>query len=318
MGPLTALLIELLSNWLISAKPNNADALRRYFIAKDRLDDLIARNANTASIMAQSEIVAKLKRVLNLDELGNPIGPCHTLFLIDEFPILPKINALLIGPEVGRGMKVSYYLICQNFPQIAEKYGQDAVNRMISNSYALVVLPVSDISTAERIAKLAGHTTSIKESYSRSTDFKSWMNGGNKSLSAEKISLIEPTHLRSMSGTYGADRYILFIRDRHDHPAIVDSAKWFADPRLKTLVNPSVMEHNRGLPEEEWTGGYRETTAMPIHAMAMHKIRMGLYDRKYFTAEEMPTLPPFALGLIESREAHNRRLAEGAAVAQAA
>ncbi len=42
------------------------------------------------------------------------MGPFPTLFVLDEFPTMPKLSAIIEGPAVGRGQKVSYLLIGQD------------------------------------------------------------------------------------------------------------------------------------------------------------------------------------------------------------
>ena len=49
---------------------------------------------------------------------GKEIGPCDALFVLDEFPQMPKLQALIDGPAVGRGQRVSYLMIGQDLGQI--------------------------------------------------------------------------------------------------------------------------------------------------------------------------------------------------------
>ena len=53
------------------------------------------------------------------------MGPFPALFVLDEFPQMPKLKAVIDGPAVGRGQKVSYLLIGQDLGQISGKYGKD-------------------------------------------------------------------------------------------------------------------------------------------------------------------------------------------------
>ena len=52
------------------------------------------------------------------------MGPFPALFVLDEFPQMPKLKAVIDGPAVGRGQKVSYLLIGQDLGQISGKYGK--------------------------------------------------------------------------------------------------------------------------------------------------------------------------------------------------
>ena len=98
---------------------------------------------------------------------GEKVGPYPVLFVLDEFPQMPKLDALMKGPEVGRGQKVSYLLIGQDLSQVEETYGKTGVERFFSNSYAKVILPVANDEVATRFANMMGKTTIIEKSKSR-------------------------------------------------------------------------------------------------------------------------------------------------------
>ena len=68
------------------------------------------------------------------------MGPFPTLFVLDEFPQMPKLKAIIDGPAVGRGLKVSYLLIGQDLGQISGKYGKDDLETVISTTACKVIL----------------------------------------------------------------------------------------------------------------------------------------------------------------------------------
>lgn len=87
---------------------------------------------------------------------GQKLGPYPALFVLDEMPTMNKLEAIIRGPAVGRGQKVSYLIVGQDISQIAEKYGDKAADTIIANTAAKVILRVNDPATAERFTHMMG------------------------------------------------------------------------------------------------------------------------------------------------------------------
>ncbi|MHA1540832.1 MAG: type IV secretory system conjugative DNA transfer family protein [Alphaproteobacteria bacterium] len=90
---------------------------------------------------------------------GNKVGPYPTLFVVDEFPVLPKMDAVIRGPDIGRGQKVSYLLIAQDMNQIIHKYSKEQVETMFSSTAAKIVLRQNNDETAKRFSEMIGKGT---------------------------------------------------------------------------------------------------------------------------------------------------------------
>ena len=84
------------------------------------------------------------------------VGPYPVLFVLDEMPKMQKLDAVIQGPDLGRGCQVSYLIIGQDIHQIREKYGEDAASTIISTTAAKIVLRQNDPETAERFSKMIG------------------------------------------------------------------------------------------------------------------------------------------------------------------
>ena len=89
------------------------------------------------------------------------MGPFPTLFVLDEFPQMPKLKAIIDGPAVGRGQKVSYLLIGQDLGQISGKYGKDDLETVISTTACKVILSQNNEQTAQRFSKMIGNKTCL-------------------------------------------------------------------------------------------------------------------------------------------------------------
>lgn len=90
------------------------------------------------------------------------MGPCPALFVLDEMPKMQKMDAIIQGPDIGRGQQVSYLIIGQDLAQIREKYGADAAQTIISTTAAKVILRQNDPETAKRFSEMIGEKLKVK------------------------------------------------------------------------------------------------------------------------------------------------------------
>ena len=94
---------------------------------------------------------------------GQKVGPCPVLFVLDEMPKMQKLDAVIQGPDLGRGCKVSYLIIGQNIHQIQERYGADAAATIISTTAAKIVLRQNDPDSAARFSNMMGKKMTKKK-----------------------------------------------------------------------------------------------------------------------------------------------------------
>ncbi|MCL2369179.1 MAG: type IV secretory system conjugative DNA transfer family protein [Alphaproteobacteria bacterium] len=92
---------------------------------------------------------------------GKQLGPQSVLFVLDEMPKMQKMDAVIKGPDLGRGQKVSYLIIGQDLRQIQEKYGADAAGTIMSTTAAKIIMRQNDFDAAQQFSKLIGQK--IKE-----------------------------------------------------------------------------------------------------------------------------------------------------------
>jgi len=162
---------------------------------------------------------------------GGDLGPFPTLFVLDEFPQMPKLQALIDGPAVGRGQKVSYLLIGQDFAQIEDKYGKTGLETLLSTTAAKIVLPLNNEQVAKRFSEMVGQFTHEGESKSRTYGFSKQANpfATNITRSLAGVALIPPADLMSMeSGTQ-----ILIYQSFANRPVKLKSPAYFADSALR-------------------------------------------------------------------------------------
>ena len=104
------------------------------------------------------ELMSNYLLAHNTDQVvdGVKMGPCPVLFVLDEMPKMQKLDAVIQGPDLGRGRKVSYLIIGQDIHQISERYGNDAASTIISTTAAKIVMRQNDIETAKKFASMIG------------------------------------------------------------------------------------------------------------------------------------------------------------------
>jgi type IV secretory pathway TraG/TraD family ATPase VirD4 len=319
MATVTGLFVQSLSMYLISFKPNKLKSITPFFLIKDEVDLARAAKQDTLPIanihpkardvlkkeldQAKQEgrdylnLVTLERKMENLregvlcDDEGIPIGPAHMLFLLDEFPRLPKMDTLMVTPEVGRGQKMSMLLICQDLGQVEEKFSQSGVERFMTNSAGKVVLPLTNDKTAQRFAALAGKMTVDSTSMSGKEGTMKLFEQRGYSKSRTGRELIFPTELMTMRDSFGADKHIVFLQDYAGRPIVCDTPFFFKDDTMKYQVHPEEIWGN----SKDENGRYkfgdenRATAPMPPFALAKRKMETG--NGQLLTDAEIESLP---------------------------
>ena len=172
------------------------------------------------------------------------MGPFPALFVLDEFPQMPKLKAVIDGPAVGRGQKVSYLLIGQDLGQISGKYGKDDLETVISTTACKVILSQNNEQTAQRFSKMVGNKTVQTSSYSKQEGFSKQANPFSKNVNyqLQGVSVITTSQLLSLPMLKQVVLYQSYI----DRPIIADSPRYYLDPKMRALSNlpaaPNVPE----------------------------------------------------------------------------
>lgn len=162
------------------------------------------------------------------------MGPFACLFVLDEFPTMPKIRAVIEGPAVGRGQKVSYLLIGQDLGQISGKYGKDDLETVISTTACKVILSQNNEVTAQRFSKMIGNKTVQTSSFSKN---EGAFNKGqspfakNVSYQLQGTSVISTTQLLSLS----AFKQVVLMQGFIDRPIMADAPRYYLDKHMLSL-----------------------------------------------------------------------------------
>ncbi len=161
------------------------------------------------------------------------MGPFPALFVLDEFPQMPKLKAVIDGPAVGRGQKVSYLLIGQDLGQISGKYGKDDLETVTSTTACKVILSQNNEQTAQRFSKMVGNKTVQTSSYSKQEGFSKQANPFSKNVNyqLQGVSVITTSQLLSLPMLKQVVLYQSYI----DRPISADSPRYYLDPKMRAL-----------------------------------------------------------------------------------
>ncbi len=162
---------------------------------------------------------------------GIKSGPYPVLFVLDEFPQMPKLAAVKDGPAVGRGQKVSYLLIGQDLGQISGQYGKDDLETIITTTAAKVILAQNNEQTAERFSKMIGSKTIEVASSSRTEGVSAQTNpfAANVSRSLQSSNVVGVSSMMSLDML---KQYVLF-QGFLNRPILADAPRWYMDKGMR-------------------------------------------------------------------------------------
>ena len=183
--------------------------------------------------MMSSYLIANPPKFQN--KTDGQMGPFPTLFVLDEFPQMPKLKAIIDGPAVGRGQKVSYLLIGQDLGQISGKYGKDDLETVISTTACKVILSQNNEQTAQRFSKMIGNKTVQTTSFSKNEglSFQKGSNPFSKNVSyqLQGTSVISTTQLLSLPML----KQVVLMQGFIDRPIMADAPRFYLDKQMLAL-----------------------------------------------------------------------------------
>ena len=166
-----------------------------------------------------------------LDWAGRRSGPYPALFVLDEFPQMPKLQALIDGPAVGRGQQISYLLIGQDFAQIEEKYGKTGLETLLSTTAAKIVLPLNNEAVAKRFSDMVGPRTIEARTKGRLHGWSKQVNpfAENVNRSLTGVPLIHAAEFMSMP----TGVHVVLMQKFINRPIRAETVFYFKDRRFR-------------------------------------------------------------------------------------
>lgn len=225
---------------------------------------------NQAEAAAFATITSLLYEILSREYLaygpgeinrnGIKLGPFPVCFMLDEFAKLPRIEAVMTGPDLGRSKKTMYCLVAQSDAQIGKLYSKEDQQIIYATTAIKYILPQNDKDTIKLVQDMVGPTTIKRASRSKSKggDLKEW-GKSNESTNLEKVDFIRAGDISGMQpGTH-----IIMAQGFMNRPYFMKSVFFFKDPEMlvkvynpRTNVGPKsaypVPERVRLARVEEW------------------------------------------------------------------
>lgn len=169
---------------------------------------------------------------------GEKMGPCPVLFLLDEMPKMQKLDAVIQGPDLGRGQQISYLIIGQDIHQIQEKYGPDAAATIISTTAAKVIMRQNDLDTAKRFSEMIG--------YKKTKKTVKGPDGKDKEETSEEL-LYSPMDIMKLEEA----KQIVLIQGHYNRPIKADQERHFLNKTdtEKKLHAKVMMGESSPIPE---------------------------------------------------------------------
>ncbi|MBN1783814.1 MAG: type IV secretory system conjugative DNA transfer family protein [Alphaproteobacteria bacterium] len=161
---------------------------------------------------------------------GEKLGPYPTLFVVDEFPVLPKMDAVMRGPDIGRGQKVSYLLIAQDMNQIIHKYSEQHVETLFSSTAAKIILRQNNNLSAKRFSEMIGKKSAWKDTVDKNPKGIISFEGGADKLIKEELY----KEKKIMSLPYG--KQLIIYEGRPNVPIEADTPLHYQDETIKKKV----------------------------------------------------------------------------------
>jgi type IV secretion system protein VirD4 len=149
------------------------------------------------------------------------------LVIIDEFPVLGRVNPLVQLPAISRGYNLNIEFIAQDFNQIAEIYGRETIGILQTNCAYKIILQQNNRNTAESFSRDIGNKTVTRMQSSSQGFIRT-----STSRSDEGLPLISAQEIMHLNH----DNFILLCQGAYHMPVIGDIPFYFKDPVLVKMV----------------------------------------------------------------------------------
>ena len=101
---------------------------------------------------------------------GSKILPL--LVLLDEFPLLGKMDVISNALTTLRSKKVTFGLVIQSIPQLDAIYGKDVRKIILDNCQYKVILKVTEPDSQEYLSRMIGNFPTVNKSVSLGSDYE--------------------------------------------------------------------------------------------------------------------------------------------------
>jgi len=132
---------------------------------------------------------------VNIAHMPTKDDPYQVLLLMDEFPALGRMPALVNAVSVMAGYNLRFVAIVQSIAQLRALY-RDETDTLLENIHTRVFFAAKNLKNAQDITGELGDTTVESRSHSRAKGFSSKL--GNETISQAKRALLLPQEAKAI------------------------------------------------------------------------------------------------------------------------
>ncbi len=188
-------------------------------------------------------LVACALRVLTATP-GQP--PRNVLFLLDEFPVLGRMQVVEEAIAYARSYGISIWMLVQDLSQLRQVY-RTSWETLLANTRVKQAFGTADEATAEYLSRLTGQATVRVETFNQSrgtSSGRSWLpqsqRGSSQNFGETGRRLLLPDEVRRLP----ADRQLLFVSGRL--PLLTARVDYLRRPELSARADPNPIYRAAG------------------------------------------------------------------------
>jgi type IV secretion system protein VirD4 len=188
-------------------------------------------------------LVAAALRVLTASP-GQP--PRNVLFLLDEFPVLGRMEVVEEAIAYARSYGISIWMLVQDLSQLREVY-RSSWETLLANTRVKQAFGTADEATAEYLSRLTGQATVRVETHNQSrgtTSGRTWLpqsqRGSSQNFGETGRRLLLPDEVRRLPD----GQQLLFISGQP--PLLTSRVDYLRRPELAARADPNPLYHTAG------------------------------------------------------------------------
>ena len=160
----------------------------------------------------------------------NPLLRRKLLVLLDEFPLLGKMEKVADAFAWVRSYGVRFLMVIQSKSQLRDTYGPERARTIFENCGAEIVFGTDDPELTREISERLGYNTVSAVSHSRSGSLLSEKGRDSKTTSDQRRALMLPQEIRTL------DRGKCIILSPGMRPILADRILYYEDRTFKHLL----------------------------------------------------------------------------------
>ena len=137
-----------------------------------------------------------------MQDLSIPKPEHSTLFVLDEFPLLGRMDRIKRAAGEAAKFGVKLFICAQDIGQLKEQYGHEAWETFIANSGTLIMFSNNDLNTQQYLSARLGRE------YYKAYSHSSGSGGSSSSYSMQLREVARPDQVEKIASRQSGDAYV--------------------------------------------------------------------------------------------------------------